>query len=462
VYVYVRNSDGVWGQLSKLTPNDSPPLALFGGALAIDNDTLVVGARGDASRRGSAYVFARGPDGAWTQEKKLSAGDGDAGDLFGYSVAIDGSTIIVGAESDSDVGRVSGSAYVFVRNDSGTWVEQAKLTASDLIALEHFGGAVALDGDSAVIGAYGDDDLGRDSGSAYVFVRDSTGQWTEEAKLLASDGQVFDAFGQAVAFGAGRILIGAPSEEDNPGGNSGSVYCFARNDKGDWAEEAKLSASDAEPGDMFGENLALEHEELVIGAPLDDDNGPDSGAAYIFSEVETCAWAERGKLLPSDGAEYDMFGESSASNSGSIIIGSLFDESDETGYGSAYAFESRRAFEIDIDIKPGNERNVINARSRGRLWVAILSDSEFDALQVDPETVAFGPGGASPDRYTVKDVNRDRLSDLMLRFRTPEVGLQCGDTEMELTGETYAGDSIIGTDAVKIVRCKKPKKRKKK
>ena len=106
---------------------------------------------------------------------------------------------------------------------------------------------------------------------------------------------------------------------------------------------------------------------------------------------------------------------------------------------------------------------MINLRSRGRFWLAILSDAEFDALQVDPATVALGAGEASPDRYRVKDVNRDRLPDLMLRFRTPEVGLQCGDTEVELTGETYAGDSVIGTDKVKTVGCKKkPKKGKKK
>jgi hypothetical protein len=114
-------------------------------------------------------------------------------------------------------------------------------------------------------------------------------------------------------------------------------------------------------------------------------------------------------------------------------------------------------YEVAIDFKPGNTRNVINPRSKGRFWLAILSDAEIDALQVDPESVALGEGGASPDRYRVKDVNRDRMPDLMLRFRTPEVGFQCGDREVELIGETYAGDSIIGSDSVKTVGCKKLK-----
>ena len=124
---------------------------------------------------------------------------------------------------------------------------------------------------------------------------------------------------------------------------------------------------------------------------------------------------------------------------------------------------TKQVIQIGIDFKPGNRRNVINPNSKGRLWVAVVSDGESDALQVDPATVALGAGEASPDRYRVKDVNRDRLPDLMLRFRTPEVGLQCGDTDVELTGEIYAGDSIVGSDKVKTVGCKKkPKKGKKK
>jgi hypothetical protein len=134
----------------------------------------------------------------------------------------------------------------------------------------------------------------------------------------------------------------------------------------------------------------------------------------------------------------------------------LFDDVSRSEVRSAQLYAS-------IDIKPGNGRNVINPRSKGRFWAAMLSDEDFDALQIDPATVALGPAEALPDRYRVKDVNRDRLPDLMLRFRTPEVGLQCGDTEVGLTGETYAGESIIGTDKVKTVGCKKkPKKGKKK
>jgi hypothetical protein len=109
---------------------------------------------------------------------------------------------------------------------------------------------------------------------------------------------------------------------------------------------------------------------------------------------------------------------------------------------------------VAIDFKTNNHRNVINPRSRGRVWVAILSDSDFDAQQVDPATIALGRAGATPDRYIVGDRNRDLVADFVLRFQIPEVGLQCGDTEVTLTGETYGGDNVIGTDKVETVGCR--------
>ena len=110
---------------------------------------------------------------------------------------------------------------------------------------------------------------------------------------------------------------------------------------------------------------------------------------------------------------------------------------------------------VAIDIRPGNKRNVINPGSRGGIWVAILSDSDFDPLQLDIDTVRFGPAGASALRQRVRDVNRDRLGDLLLRFKISETGIACGDTEAKLTGETFGGQSITGTDVVKTVRCRR-------
>ena len=167
--------------------------------------------------------------GTWTQTAKLTASDGAGSDYFGYSVSIDGNTIVIGAYRDDDNGSFSGSAYVF-SNDSGTWTQTAKLTASDGASFDYFGGSVSIDGNTMVIGAYRDDDNGSSSGSAYVFSNDS-GTWTQTAKLTASDGASFDYFGYSVSIDGNTMVIGAYRDDDN-GSSSGSAYVFT-NDRWD-------------------------------------------------------------------------------------------------------------------------------------------------------------------------------------------------------------------------------------
>ena len=158
------------GEQAKLTASDAAAGDRFGLSVSIEGDTAVIGAHFDddaGSLSGSAYVFVRSA-GIWSQQAKLTAGDAAAGDRFGVSVSIEGDTVVVGAFLDGDAGFASGSAYVFVR--SGTsWTQQAKLTASDAAIEDQFGFSVSIEGDTAVVGAFADDDAGSFSGSAYVF-----------------------------------------------------------------------------------------------------------------------------------------------------------------------------------------------------------------------------------------------------------------------------------------------------
>ena len=149
--------------------------------------------------------------------QKLLADDGAAGDSFGISVAVSGDTAVIGAYGDDGL---SGSAYVFVRAD-GTWSQQAKLTAADVAIGNYFGYSVSVSGDTAVIGAYADDDKGSGSGSAYVFVRAAGGTWSQQAKLTADDGANFDRFGGSVAVSGDMAVIGAFIDDDK-----GSAYMF--------------------------------------------------------------------------------------------------------------------------------------------------------------------------------------------------------------------------------------------
>ena len=218
---------------------------------------------------------------------KLLASDGAAGDLFGIRVAVSGDTALVGALFDDDFGSQSGAAYVFQRDAGGAdnWGQVKKLLASDAATRDLFGYSVAVSGDTALVGAVGDDDKGGNSGSAYVFQRDAGGtdNWGQVKKLLASDGAVFDEFGHSVGVSGDTTLVGALLNDDN-GSNSGSAYVFQRDAGGtdNWGEITKLLASDGAASDNFGYAVAVSGATALVGARLHDDNGSDSGAAYVF------------------------------------------------------------------------------------------------------------------------------------------------------------------------------------
>ncbi len=210
------------------------------------------------------------------QIAKLLADDGATSDVFGWSVAISGATAIVGAWADDDNGNVSGSAYLF---DTTTGAQIAKLLPKDGATGDEFGGSVAISGDTAIVGAAWDDDNGSRSGSAYLFDV-TTGR--QIAKLLPDDGAVFDYFGISVAINGTTALVGARLDDDN-GTNSGSAYLF---DTTTGAQIAKLLPDDGTTFDLFGASVAISgatgKELAIVGAIWDNPNGIDSGSAYLF------------------------------------------------------------------------------------------------------------------------------------------------------------------------------------
>jgi hypothetical protein len=221
---------------------------------------------GDGTDSGSAYVFTR-TGAVWAQQGKLSASDGVADGQFVISVAVNRDTIVVGAVRDDDNGVDSGSVYVFTRTGT-VWALQEKLTASDGASFDLFGVSVDVDGDTIVVGADNDDDNGRESGSAYVFTRTQT-VWALQENLSASDGAAVDQFGSSVAVNGDMIVIGAIFDDDI-GVDSGSAYVFTRTGTV-WALQEKLTASDGALGDHFGASVAVDGDTIVIGVFFDDD-----------------------------------------------------------------------------------------------------------------------------------------------------------------------------------------------
>ena len=336
-YVFTRSGE-VWSQQAKLTASDPAAFDRFGSSVAISGDTAVIGAYSD----GSAYVFSRS-GGVWSQQAKLTASD-DAGNFFGWSVAVDGDTVVIGAYADDHGGSHSGSAYVFSRS-GGVWSQQAKLTASDPAPLDHFGVSVAVSDDTAVIGAYWDDDGGSNSGSAYVFSR-SGGTWIQQAKLTASDHTAVDLFGFSVAISGDTAVIGAYLA-DYRGSSSGSAYVFTRSG-GVWSQQAKLTPSDLAAGDEFGISVVVSGDTAVIGAHGNDDGGSNSGSAYVFSRSGG-GWSQQAKLTASDHAADDRFGRSVAISGDTAVIGAFLDDDGGTDSGSAYVF-ALNEYTLTVDM----------------------------------------------------------------------------------------------------------------
>ena len=277
---------------AKLTASDGAANDQFGYPVSVDGETMVVGAREDyhnGSYSGSVYVFVK-PGTGWAdvnETGKLTASNGGGGDEFGNSVALDGDTVVVGATGDDDNGSNSGAAYVFTKPGTG-WASTstaAKLTGSDGAPDDdQFGYSVAVDGDKVVAGAWTDDDNGPYSGSVYVFNKPGSGGWvtaTETVKLTASDGAAGDWFGGSVSLDGDRLAVGASGDDDN-GSRSGSVYVYKR-ESGTWSRIAKLKASDGATDDEFGISVTVDGDTVAVGAHWDDDNGSKSGSAYVYA-----------------------------------------------------------------------------------------------------------------------------------------------------------------------------------
>ena len=319
-YIFDLNGN----QLAKIKASDGAQSDYFGiGDVAVGCGRIVVGAENDdrtgiGNDFGSAYIYNLNG----TQLAKIEASDGAATDRFGKSVAVGSGRIVVGAYFDDDNGADSGSAYIFDLN--GT--QLAKIKASDGAAQDYFGFSVAIGSGHIVVGAILDSDLGLGSGAAYIF--DLNG--TQLAKIKASDGTAAVAFGNSVAVGCGRIVVGARGD-DTSGTNAGAAYIFDLNGN----QLAKIKPSDVAAGDEFGFYARIASGYIVAGSYGDDDNGSESGSAYIFDLNGN----QLAKIKASDGAADDNFGICVDVGSGRIVVGAYGDDDNGSVSGSAYIYK---------------------------------------------------------------------------------------------------------------------------
>jgi hypothetical protein len=369
----------------------------------MDRGRAVVTAWGDDGNRGAAYVYEF--DGmSWVERARLTASDGEPGDFFGHAGAISGDVVLVGARGDDENGESSGSAYFF-RYDGSAWVEEAKVLASNGAAGHDFGTAVAIDGSVAIIGAHGwnNPDI---QGYAYIF-RYNGAQWIEEAKLIPSHGSPGDLFGFRVSI-SGSVAIVTSGLEDG----IGAVYVYRYNGAS-WEEEQRLVPQNAQPGDDFGTNIDICGGLLISSAHA--DYGSESGSAYIYRyDPSKPEWVEEAELVPSDGSPLDEFGNGVAIRGNLAVVGAPMADDNGSGSGKAYVFHLRDgSWKEHRQIVPedGDEMDLFGS------WTAIWGDDVIIGAPGDDKNGGEFAGSAyvywlNSDFCCPFDINRDGKVDV--------------------------------------------------
>ncbi|MEM7396754.1 MAG: FG-GAP repeat protein, partial [Verrucomicrobiota bacterium] len=286
---YIFHWDGrAWREEARIRPSRILDLNHagygFGRTVSLSGDRAIISAVGDDAgglEAGAAYIFERDEHGQWVETAFLQASDIEAWDGFGWSVAISGHRAVVGAREEDSVDWNAGAAYVFERDSHGIWNEVAKLRASDQQVHDQFGAAVAIDGDDIIVGVEQGDLVGRTDGAAYIFTRATDGSWLEAAVLHSVDPEDHARFGGAVSIRDGRAAVAAWSE-DLGGRDAGAVYIYVRRLTGGWDVERKITARAPQSDARFGYAVDLSRDALIAGSFTALPEQPSLGRARIF------------------------------------------------------------------------------------------------------------------------------------------------------------------------------------
>lgn len=383
-----------WSFVQQINPPSTWRDYSFGASLSVFGDTLLVGSSSYSAPSVVVYSLVGG---SWVERQQLPADDGD--DQYGMSLSLDGGVAIIGAPQAY---QGEGRAHLFTRDGSGQWQRVVRLKAADAANSDHFGTAVGLKGDCALVGAPGDDDFGSSSGSAYVF-RNMDGVWIQEAKLLGPETNGADYLGLAVAIDGEWAAVGAPGASQH-GPESGVVEMF-RFVGGAWEHSDRLYATDRQGSDLFGSSLVLRDGVLYVGAPQHDFS---TGAVHVFRYNER-RWEEREVWTAGDDDEYGQkFGLSIAASATRAAVGGPFGAS---GHGAVFA--------MDLDCMPRctreEEIHRVRCRSRGARWTLVFRFA--GGLPRDLVEVKLDSGKSKSTRLALNGEGR-------IRWRTdsPPVG----------------------------------------
>jgi len=390
LYILDRNQGGSnqWGEVAKISSPRGSADQRFADFFDIQGDTIVVVGELAESGWAGIHVLERA-GGAWDfvalVEKPERISIADVGLA---QPSLSGDTLLVGSPSDGEFGFYSGAAYTFERDPrTGEWEVDQRLLGSEVDALDEFGDAVAIDGNTAVIGAPGDEEFGDHSGAAYVFERnEGTGLWEEVKRLVVDDGgSSSDEFGERVAIEGDVIVVGAPEYNNEGIGNTGGVFVFERDHGGigTWGQSARLIPADNNLGDQVGESVSMHDGVVVAGAPgKESETGSSVGAVYLFERGLDGLWTESLKLSAAKGEALDSFGDASLAHNGTVVIGAPNRSKGFLAAGAAYVFQRIAAPSITIsgDCPGGLTVSVSGATPSGS--IALVGSSEVGSTIV--------------------------------------------------------------------------------
>jgi len=399
----------------------------LGNSCDVYGEYAVVGASKEdtnGSNAGSVYVYHRLGN-TWIQQAKLTASDGEASDLLGGqkgNLAIYGDTVVVGARDEDTGGSAAGSAYVFVRSGT-TWSQQAILRASNAGASDQFATGVAIYKDTIVIGAPTEDTTASDAGSLYVFTRSGT-TWTQRAQLQASNAGASDRLGDSVSIDGDTIIAGA-YQEDTTASDAGSAYIFTGSGA-TWAQQAQIQASDAAATDYFGYSVSISGNTVVVGARYDDDGGSNSGSAYVFVRSGT-TWTQQAKLTASDAQASDDFGWNVDIDKDHIVVTAPREDTNASDAGAVYVFSRSGSTWTEIKkIRASITVGSINYLGYGGAAIhdgTIITAAPNESTKATYAGAAYIYGSQRVTNYYITDAGKYSVDATIagLKYKTNEV-----------------------------------------
>jgi hypothetical protein len=407
-YIYERNSNGVFTEVQKICSSNRESNGNFGYSVSIDSNYAIVGAWHESldanglntmSYSGAAYIYERSTVGTWNLAQKVVATDRAVGDQFGISVSISGDYAIIGASyHDNDVNGANylqnaGSVYFFHRDSAGSWNQVQKIVSSDRELNGDFGHSVSIHNDYAIVGAHNEskDITGGNwlpfSGTAYILNRDSGGTWFQVQKITASDRDINDLFGESVCINGDYAIVGAYHEDhDNNGNNSlnnpGAAYIFEKDSLGSWTQVKKIVASDRMDKALFGYSVSIEKETAIVGAYK--DGAPNSiyyaGAAYMFKRDGNGNWCQLEKLVAPNRKAVDLFGSSVSISDGIALIGAYMEDEDANELNPVSEAGSAYLFSSCNSINTIHETVCQNYTSPSGNYTWVISGTYTDTL----------------------------------------------------------------------------------